>query len=258
MVKLMQEVFIMAEFMTKMANLDRQLANPTIHKQVREVQQIVAYAGHKQVLATAPQKLGFEPDQFEDLLAEIGTEQKQNLQILNHLLNGVRQYLSLRFGIWSLPNLKIAHLLKEKFGINSALEIMAGNAYWSKALSEVGINTIATDSFEWAKTSKTGQTAFYPLENLEASAAIKKYANVDLILCSWSPNFGDSDLEVIKCWQNCSKAHLLFIGEKEGATNSPDFWLKTNFINSEALRTINRSFQSYDFIDEKFYEIERK
>lgn len=247
----------MTDYLRKLTQLDQQLNNSTVHDQVTEIKQIIGFVQQKEVIKKAPAKLGLQPDQFEDILTEVGNDKRKKLAALNHLLNGLRQYLSLRFGIWSLPNLKTAKLLKEDLNINSCLEIMAGNAYWSKALNEVGIKTIATDSLEWAKTSKTGSSKFFPVANLSAIEAIKKYPNFDLILCSWSPNFGKNDIEVINTWRRISKSKLIFIGEKNGATNSSEFWQKSEFVKSNSIKKINHSFQSFDFINEKFYEIEK-
>lgn len=248
----------MTKYLEKLNHLDRQLNSPMVHQQVEEVNQIIVTVSAKKILAQAPQKLGLEPDEFENILDSVGEVKREQLTVINHLLNGLRQYLSLQYGIWSLPNLKTAHLIKEKLHAKTALEIMAGNAYWSKALNSVGVKTTATDNLEWAKTSNTGSQIFEKVEDLDAVRAIKKYPKTDVIICSWSPNFGQSDLAVVKTWKNCSDAHLLFIGEKDGATNSPEFWQKMNFINDQNLKTINRSFVSYDFIDEKIYEIKRR
>lgn len=79
----------------------------------------------------------------------------------------------MKYGIWSIANLKTAALIKDKMQIDTALEIMAGNAYWSSTLANVGIQTISTDSLEWAKTSSTGAEPFHPVINLEAAQAIK-------------------------------------------------------------------------------------
>lgn len=207
-------------------------------------------------LPEAPASLGLLPDQFEDILQEIGADKKKKLTDINNLFNNFRQYLSLKYGIWSVANLNTAKLIKEKLHVKTALEIMAGNAYWSKALEEVGVKTISTDSLEWAKTSSTGAKPFHKIIDLKADQAIKKYQDVDLILCSWSPNFGSSDLETIAAWRKYNKdSHLLFIGEQDGATNSPEFWSHNWFKKTKELREINRSFRSFDFIDEQIFEI---
>lgn len=43
-----------------------------------------------------------------------------------------------------------------------------------------------------------------------------------------------------------------------GATNSSEFWLTEHFTKSTAINKINKSFVSYDFINEKIYEIENE
>lgn len=247
----------MSNYLQKLIYLENKLDNQIVKQQINEVKEILSYASRGQVLAQAPQPLGLLPDEFEEILSQAGSEHQQDLTTLNHLLNSVRQYLSLKYGIWSVPNLTTASLIKSKLGISSALEVMAGNAYWSKALVKVGIKVKATDSLEWAKTSQTGSYNFMQVEDLYAVNAIRKYPDVDLILCSWSPNFGESDLALVKAWQDFSQARLLFIGEKEGATNSKRFWQEMKFNYSKELAIINASFQSFDFINEKIYEIKK-
>lgn len=249
----------MTKYLTKLTKLDMELNSSLLHKQVVEVKLISAYVKKKKVLPHAPAKLGFLPDQFEEILNKIGTNEKEKLTAANNLLNNFRQYLSLQYGIWSIPNLQTASLIKEELNVHSALEIMAGNAYWSKALAEVGIKTISTDSLDWAKTSTTGAWPFQPVIDLSADEAIKQYRKVDLILCSWSPNFGTSDIRAISTWRKYNKySHLLFIGEKNGATNSPAFWLHSRFKKNANLAKINQSFKSFDFINEQVFEIDGK
>lgn len=249
----------MTNYLHKLTMLDDEINHPLIHGQVEEIKQIDHYVGNGKPLKAAPDKLGLLPDQFEDVLKEIGNNKKRKLTDINNLFNNFRQYLSLKYGIWSIANLKTAALIKDKMQIDTALEIMAGNAYWSSTLANVGIETISTDSLEWAKTSSTGAEPFHPVINLEAAQAIKKYSDVDLILCSWSPNFGQSDLAAIDAWQKYSNAkHFIFIGEENGATNSPEFWQRNWFKHTAALNEINSSFQSFDFIDERIFEIDNE
>lgn len=246
----------MTKFIDKLTSLDKVIDAPEVHRQVEEIKDVDIHVRQGQPVAEAPEKLGLLPDQFEEILDQIGWAKKRELTEANNLFNNFRQYLSLKYGIWSVANLETARLIKEKLNVQMALEIMAGNAYWSQALEKVGIKTISTDSLEWAKTSATGAEPFHPVIDLSAEDAIKKYHDVDLFLCSWSPNFGQSDLMAIKAWRKFNPtSHLLFIGEREGATNSADFWQRDWFKNSSALREINRSFKSFDFIDEQVFEI---
>ena len=136
---------------------------------------------------------------------------------------------------------------------------MAGNAYWSKALTEVGLKTIATDSLEWSKTSKTGSQQATKVLNLSAPEAIRAFPDVQLVICAWAPNFDESDLSAIEAWQKYnSSSRLLFIGEKNGVTNSATFWHQIHFSHSPELQTVNHSFTSFDFIEEQIFEIKHE
>lgn len=243
----------MDNYLEKIKILDDEIAQPVVHRQAAQIQQIIKAVSEQKVLSKAPAKLGLLPDEA----ALIGRQSGKNQQvtIINHLFNSLRQYLSLHFGIWSLPNLEAASLIKQKWQVKKALEIMAGNAYWSKALAKAGVKVIATDSSEWAKTSLTGAQAMLPVKRFSAEGAIKIFPQADLILCSWAPNFGQADLKAITAWRRYNpQSHLLFIGEK-GVTNSAAFWQKVTFVHSQALHELNAAFTSFDFIDEKFFEV---
>lgn len=247
----------MTDFLKKIKQLDAEISDFRVHKQALKVEQIVLQTRQKEILKSAPKSIGFLPDEMEQILSQIDLKAKPNLKIINQLFNSLRQFLSINCGVWSLPNLTTARLIKDQLRIGSALEIMAGNAYWAKALSQAGIKTVATDSLEWSKTSKTGSRPIIPILDLNAAEAIKRFSDVDLVICSWAPNFDQSDLQVVKAWKEFNPtSHLLFIGEKNGVTNSPQFWQRMKFKNSYELKKINRSFTSFDFIDEQIFEIE--
>lgn len=205
----------MTNFLDKIKQQDQQIGNQLVHEQAIEVAAIIKTVADGKVLLQAPAKLGLLPDQYETIASASREGKRSSLKVMNNLLNSVRQFLSLKYGVWSLPNLTTAALIKCQLKVNSALEIMAGNAYWSLALAQVGLNVKATDSLEWSKTSSTGAQPFYPLLPLGATEAIKKFHGVDLIVCSWAPNFTKSDLEAVAAWRKYSpNSHLLFVGEK--------------------------------------------
>lgn len=247
----------MENFVNKLVKLDKSVKVASVHQQVLEVEEIIAKINKKKVLTTRPSKLEIMPDKFEELSTELSESQIEELRVLNKLLNNFRIYLSRRYGIWSVPNLTTTSRLKQEFNVKSALEIMAGNGYWSLALNEVGVKTVATDSLQWAKTSQTGSNSFYPVEKLSAQQAIEKYSNVDLILCSWAPNFGTEDYAILQTYRKyCdSRTKLFFIGEKNGATNTNLFWQAAKIVDRKKIKRVNQTFQSFDFIDEKFYGI---
>ena len=246
----------MTDFLSKINQLDDELELEPVHQQVREVNEIVSCIKQKKVLPRAPEKLGFLPDFAEKICTNLPNRKVKQFQTVNQLINNLREFLAREFGIWSVPNLTTAELIKNKLNVKTGLEIMAGNAYWSKALAEVGVEMTATDNFEWSKTSKTGTNSFIRVQNLNAEKALSIINNVDLIICSWAPNFGQYDEKLVLNWRNNNFTnYLLFVGEKNGATNSPIFWRNEHFVHSKEMMQINRSFASFDFIEEHIFEI---
>ena len=246
----------MTNFLSKINQLDQELNIDPIHHQVKEINDIVSVVSQKQVLRKAPEKLGFLPDKSEEICAGLSQTDIKKFKSANQLINNLRQFLAINFGVWSLPNLQTANAIKESLNIKTGLEIMAGNAYWSKALSDVGVKMTVTDNLNWSKTSSTGSRQFMTVTNFEAAQAVEIFDNVDLIICSWAPNFGNSDTNVVSTWQKLNTtSRLLFIGEKGGATNSAAFWQKGLIHHSPELKQINQTFHSFDFINEHIFEI---
>ena len=182
----------MKKYQNKLNKLDKELNYLPLHEQVIAINNIITNLENGKILQKSPNSLGFLPDSLDIMIEK--TARSEKAQEANNLLNNFRSFLSREYGIWSLPNLETAKLIKQEYGVKSSLEIMAGNAYWSKALSEVGIKAIASDSFAWAKSSTTGEAPIFETENLDAISAIKKHPEVDLIICSWAPNFGEISL----------------------------------------------------------------
>lgn len=247
----------MYNYQKKLHRLDQELLLEDIHIQITEVDQIIEKLNNKQVLNHPPKRLGFYPDELEDLSFSLKLKDIKKLEQANNLLNNFRSFISRNFGLWSLANHQTAKQIKAAYQCNTGLELMAGNAYWSKALNEVGVKMVATDSFSWAKSSNTGNRLFYRTKSYNAVNAIKKFSDVDLIICCWAPNFGNGDNEILQTYRKyCSPStKLLFIGEKNGATNTPAFWQQAHEINSPSLKKVNHNFTNFDFIEEKFYEI---
>ena len=247
----------MYNYQNKLQILDHELSLNELHIQVNEINQIIEKLNNKEVLDKAPRRLGFYPNEIEELGEKIDSDEIKKLIMANNLLNNFRSFISREFGLWSLANLQTAQQIKESFGTKVGLEVMAGNGYWSKALNEVGVTMIATDSFSWARSSSTGRRPFYPTKSYTAGEAVKTFTQVDLIICCWAPNFGDGDKKILETWRQYGnpKTTLLFIGEKNGATNTSAFWREANDIHSPQLRKVNRSFETFDFIKEKIYEI---
>lgn len=247
----------MFEYQQKLKNIDKKLNYLPLHQQVAAIDAIIAQLENKKALTKQAPKLGFLPDALAEMINEVGADKVALCQAANELLNNFRSFISRQFGIWSLANLETAQAIVEEYHVKTGLEVMAGNACWSKALSQVGVKMRATDSFSWSKGSQTGSSLFFPTQNMPAAQAIKRYTDVDLIICCWAPNFGKSDVSVLAAYRQLinSNAKLLFVAEKDGATNTPQFWQSAKIVKSESIRKINQTFPNFDFIDERFYEI---
>lgn len=251
-----KENLIMTDFKKQLVTIDQKLNISFLHNQVQEVIDILEYLDKKEVLVQAPRPIGLMPDEYDELFWSLPESNRVFLKQADNLLSNFRSYLSRAYGLWSLANLQTAQAIKEQYQVKTSLEVMAGNSYWSAALDKVGVKAISTDSMSWAKTSKTGTQNFYQTEKLDARDAIKKYCNVDLVICCWAPNFGSGDLEVLQAFRKYnSQGNLLFIGEKDGATNTQVFWENARIVNNQKEKMINRTFPNFDFIDEKIYEI---
>lgn len=251
-----KEILIMTDFRKQLINIDKKLNISLLHNQVQEVVNILEILDKKEVLARAPRPIGLMPDEYDEIFWKLDKNGQILLRRADNLLNNFRSYLSRAYGLWSLANLETAQLIKDQYQVKTSLEVMAGNSYWSAAFNKIGVKAISTDSMSWAKASKTGTQGFYQTNKLSAGDAIKKYPNVDLVLCCWAPNFGKGDLEVLQAFRKYNhQGHLLFIGEKDGATNTQEFWENAKIINSSAEKVINQTFPNFDFIDEKIYEI---
>ncbi|MDN6009102.1 MAG: SAM-dependent methyltransferase, partial [Lactobacillus sp.] len=87
----------MTNFLHKLTMLDDEINHSTVHSQVEEIKQIDHQVAKGEPLIEAPAKLGLLPDQFEDILEEIGNNQKRKLTDINNLFNNFRQYLSLKY-----------------------------------------------------------------------------------------------------------------------------------------------------------------
>jgi hypothetical protein len=100
---------------------------------------------------------------------------------------------------------------------------MAGCGWLAKALSEHGVNVIATDnrtwhSRDWCEIHPKAKDIF-PVENLEAIEAVKKYGNeAAILMVSWPPLDDKVVCKVGELWGD--KKPIVYIGEWDGGCNA--------------------------------------
>lgn len=176
---------------------------------------------------------------------------------LDKLLRNYRDYLENNYGMWSYPNALFVHALSDYLSGAPVLEIMAGNGYLSKGLRDNNPTEriYTTDSTAWKDENQTGRHPVTKIEPLDAIQAIKKYGNdVDYVLMCWSPDKLTIDMDVLNLLRtNYPQLKLLVIGEKNGATNSKEFWQSAKLSQDDQLKAVNKQISHFDLINEQIF-----
>ncbi|MBV0929478.1 SAM-dependent methyltransferase [Lentilactobacillus sp. IMAU92037] len=178
---------------------------------------------------------------------------------LDKLLRSYRDYLEAQYGIWAYISAPFIKDLAKYIGQDTALEIMAGNGYISKGLKDLGANIYPTDSLEWVNENQTGKHQVIPVEKLDALAAINQYQDrVKYVIMSWSPDKSPIDVDVLNAIRNSknNQLELIVIGEKNGATNSKQFWSQAHYIKPETSHRLNQHHQPFDLIKDQVYLVD--
>ena len=82
---------------------------------------------------------------------------------------------------WAVPTQPALDLLVEAIGVRQTLEVCAGTGLWARLLSDRGVAIAATD---WAEDI---EEPWFPIEHLEAEAAVQRHAHCDALLLCWPP-----------------------------------------------------------------------
>jgi hypothetical protein len=97
------------------------------------------------------------------------------------------------------------------------LEIMSGWGWLAKALSEHGVNIVATDDYSWGHYEMIQQV--HPIEQLDACEAVEKYNDAEVLLCSW-PYMDNDFTAACRLWG--SNRPIIYIGEGYGGCTAND------------------------------------
>ncbi|QBO36525.1 SAM-dependent methyltransferase [Periweissella cryptocerci] len=173
---------------------------------------------------------------------------------LDKLLRDFRDYLSTTYGMWAYTNSSFLGDLSTYTAGGSVLELMAGNGYISAGLRARNPKQVvyATDDTSWKQENATGAQPVTHIEALDALAALEKYgATVTYIIMSWSPDGVTIDVDVLNTIRNqYPAATFIVIGEKNGATDSKEFWQTASL---EEIPELNAHYHTFDLIDERVY-----
>lgn len=179
-----------------------------------------------------------------------------NLEKFDHDLGEFRTYLQTRFGYWATITQDFVEQFPEQFPNHTFLELMAGNGYLSKGLRDLGVNSICTDDLSWTKHDQTGNQKVTEVEKLDALSALDKYGqDVDTVLLAWSPDREDIDYRVLQKIRQLD-IEFLVIGEKDGATNSEEFWKNAKLVDDPRVDQLNKYYSRYDLVHDQVYLVE--
>ena len=99
---------------------------------------------------------------------------------------------------WAVPTPTAIGQVGDFVGDRHLLEIGAGNGLWAHLLSAYGVSVTATDDYSWAAPPPGVKTRvpsgfpvepgrIFPVEQVDALAAVKKYADHQALLLCWPP-----------------------------------------------------------------------
>jgi len=122
-------------------------------------------------------------------------------------------------GMWALVYKNFAQQLASWIGKRTVLEVMAGRGWLAKALSEYGIDIVATDNHSWdEKHSK--MVDVFPIVVMDAIEAAKMSLH-EVLIISW-PFMDDIAYNTIKAWGK--DRPIVYIGEWEGGCTASDLF----------------------------------
>ena len=136
-------------------------------------------------------------------------------------------------GLWTIVDQIWTKKLAKWIGDRKCLEIMAGGGWLSKALSEHGIDIIATDNKSWDDAQHNKIIYVYSVEKIDAVKAVKKHKDRDILLVSWPPYESEVVCEACHIWG--PDRPIVYIGEGYGGCCAPEeFW--KHFVEDESMK----------------------
>jgi len=135
-----------------------------------------------------------------------------------------------------------AESIAANVGDGTVLDPMAGRGFFTKALRNAGVKTIASDDHSWSAQEQT--------EKLDAIESVKKYGNqISHVLLSWVPYGSDKDLEILElCRKDYPHITIINIGERRGCTGSDEFWEHAEEVELETPIAYSSTSSIHDFV----------
>lgn len=240
---------------------------PVIATQIDMIVSVCTDLQHKRLPQHAIVPLGLDDTTYILALAQLTQGQRQatafktaekQVQRLDHLLRNFRDFVAQHFGIWALFTKAFLKRWQKLFPKQLYLEIMAGNGLLSAGLRQFGQQCMATDDLSWAQSSQTAGDLWTQVRHLDALSAIDQYgAYADALVMVWSQDQNPIDVAVLNHYRQHMAGKAFFVvGEKYGATNSPQFWDQARYMDSRSLKWLNQLYPRFDLIHDQVYLIQ--
>lgn len=177
---------------------------------------------------------------------------------LDHLLTDFRNIVWHNIGIYGILNEALLNqLIKMQVVLAPILEVAAGNGFLAARLAQRDLEITAVDNGEF-KADTSATTSYYPVIQADAvsylQSNLSKFATVIL---SWSPDENQLDLEILQeMRQRKCQPHFVVIGERQGKTNSSEFWATAHFKELSQMLKLNQYFADFDLYHDRVYLIE--
>ncbi|CAK1229502.1 hypothetical protein R82265_HNDDMDAM_00542 [Fructobacillus cardui] len=178
--------------------------------------------------------------------------------LLDDALAELRETLIVNYGLWFLPNTDWVKDLARFAGPRPIVELMAGNAALSAALEAQGHVVKAVDNLDWSGQDNERPVPWTTVSKQAALTAVKESLrkaddpnSQPIFVMAWAPDTNDDDWQILQYLRSQSQPfHLIVIGEKNGATNSKQFWQEADLELNDVL---NQHYQAFDMIQDAVY-----
>lgn len=135
-----------------------------------------------------------------------------------------------RRGLWTVIDKNWTGVLARWIDGRKVLEIMAGAGHLAKALSEHGIEIVATDDFSFTKRH-LNLVAMHNILPMDAVHAAEKLS-ADVLIVSWPPYDSTVVVDAVRAWG--SERPIIYIGEDDGGCNAPPEFFHGFFEDDDA------------------------
>lgn len=178
----------------------------------------------------------------------------------DEVMSDLRETLVNEHGIWFLPNQDFLADLKDHLQGRELVELCAGNAALSAGLQTIGVSAKPVDTLDWVGQDIEVPKPWTEVTKASADEAVQEEIRLvqngdkpalPVFLMAWVPNGNEVDWRILQDLRDSALPfELIVIGEKNGATNSTNFWRNAEYSLPDGL---NQNYHSFDSFKDAVY-----